>query len=245
MDNSTDTSIKVTTNYEQFRFLINNRDRYRGHIEALKRAMTERGNLTEVQPILVNENFDIIDGQHRFIAAKELGQPVYYVVGPGLRIEDARSMNILNRSWTFQDYAQSYADGGDASYKRYLDLQEDYGYGHSTLLSYITGHEEKGIFKTFRNGEFVFPPEAVTATRERLDKLAEFGEKVPYDHDKQFALAVLKVINVPGYEHARMLAKLEQHGDTIRRFSAIADYLRALEEVYNFRMSESSRLRLY
>ena len=34
-------------------------------------------------PIIVNENYEIIDGQHRYSASKELGLPIRYIVGEG------------------------------------------------------------------------------------------------------------------------------------------------------------------
>lgn len=236
------TQVNVTTNYEQFNFINSNREQSRGHIEALKRAFEENGNLTRVQPILVNDRMEIIDGQHRYTAAKELSQPVYYTVMPGLGIREARSMNILHRGWTIEDYAKSYASTGDTSYQKYLAIKEDYGFNHSITLTYIIGRDAKGIFKTFQAGEFVLEDEA--AARERLDKLASVGEFAPV-LDRYFAIALLKVMGVSGYDHKRMVNKLEINQDLQRKYASVADYQRMLEEIYNHRMSEASRLRLY
>lgn len=236
------TQVNVTTNYDQFQFIETNREANRGHIEALKRAFEETGNLTRVQPILVNDRMEIIDGQHRFIAAKELNQPVYYTAMEGLGINEARSMNILHRSWNIEDYAISYSKT-DPNYKKYLDIKEDYGFNHSITLLYIIGAEDKGIFRDFKNGQFVLQDEA--AARDRLDKLASAGEFVPMVNDRYFAKALLAVIKIPGYDHKRMLNKLSINQDLQRRYASVGDYQRMLEEIYNHRMSEASRLRLF
>ena len=86
---------KETTDYKRFKFLINNRQTARNHINRLKDAITKNPDILSVQPILVNEKMEIIDGQHRFTAASELGLPIHYTVVKGLDISTARDMNVL------------------------------------------------------------------------------------------------------------------------------------------------------
>lgn len=243
MDNS-ENVVQQTSNYDQFRFIENNREQNRGHIEALKVAFEEMGNLTQVQPILVNERFQIIDGQHRFTAAQELGQPIHFTVVSGLGVAEARNMNILHRQWTVEDFARSYALGGDPNYQKYLRLKEEYGFNHSILLTYIYNTKLDGQFKKFRSGEFVLEDE--NGARERLDKLTEAGQYTNLVKDKPFAKAFLNVTNIPGYDHRRMLKKLRLNGELmLKRMGSIADNQRQLEEVYNYGMREGNRIRLY
>lgn len=236
--------VRESKNYDDFEFLINNRDRRHGHIENLKKAFEISGNLTQVQPILVNERMEIIDGQHRFYAAKELGLPIYYTVVPGLGINDARQMNILHKSWDLDDYAASYADGGDANYKRYLELKEDYGFSHSIILTYINGDEKKGAQSGFRAGEFTLSPDEVLKARERLDHLTDVAEQIPMASQKEFAVALLKCMNVADYDTARMVNKL-QYSHDIPKYASVLDYQRALEDIYNWKSTDANRTRLF
>lgn len=238
--------IKVSSNYDEFRFIEANREQKRGHVESLKKAFEEVGNLTKVQPILVNENMEIIDGQHRFTACQELNEPIYYTQVDGLRVGDARKMNVLHRGWLIEDYAQSFAKT-DPNYRKYLDIKEDYGFSHGNTLVYILNTDSKdkarGIGKTFRSGEFVLEDEK--GARERLEKLAEVGQYVTFVNDISFARAILRVINLEGFDFKRLLHKLELHQNLLRRYATIEDYLRMLEEIYNFQMAETNRVRLY
>lgn len=236
--------VQQTTNYEQFQFINSNREQNRGHIEAIKKAFEEMGNLTAVQPILVNERYQIIDGQHRFHACKELGYPIYFTMQPGLGVKDARNMNILHRTWRLDDYARSYAESGDQNYQKFLQLAEDYeGFSYSVLMIYAAGEQAVGAFAAFRRGEFVFRD--VPAARARLDKLAEAVNTV-HIKDQDFALAYLKVMQITGFDQRRMVRKLAQVGEQIiRRFGNVVEYQRAFEEVYNHNMTEGNRLRLY
>lgn len=238
------TQVNVTTNYDQFQFIETNREANRGHVEALKRAFEETGNLTRVQPILVNDRMEVIDGQHRFIAAKELGQPVYYTVMDGLGINEARSMNILHRSWTVDDYAESYAKT-DPNYRKYLELKEDFGFNHSITLEYILGDKKLGAYAAFKRGEFTMTDAERTAASDKLTKLAQTGEFVPTVNDRYFSRALLRAVAIDGYDHRRMLKKLALHQNLLRRYASTEDYLRMLEEIYNHQISEGNRLRLY
>lgn len=61
---------ETTTDYNKFNTFMANRDVSRTHISSLKASIKRHPEILEAQPILVNENFKIIDGQHRFIAAQ-------------------------------------------------------------------------------------------------------------------------------------------------------------------------------
>lgn len=241
--------VQQSSDYEQFKFLTANREQSRGHIEALKRAFEEVGNLTKVQPILVNDKYQIIDGQHRFIACKELGLPIYFTVVSGLGVREARSMNILHRNWTTDDYARSYADTGDEAYKRYITLKEDYGFSHSVIMAFIKGDGGDGSsgsgFKEFREGELKLTAEDDVVVRQRLDKLAELGEFTGMVNYRPFAIAMLKVMQGDNYQQARMVKKVKVAGDRLQKYAIIADNLRMIEELYNYAQPENTRVRLY
>lgn len=237
--------IQKSQDYDQFSFLDSNREINRGHVENIKQAFEDYGNFTRVQPILVNENLEIIDGQHRFTACVERGEPVYYTVAPGLRIAEARKMNILQKGWGLEDYATSFAKENNDSYQRYLQLVDEFGFGHSTTILYAIGREYSGVYKEFREGGFELSEEQLIGAQERLGKLADVGVLVPFVREKAFTRAFLKAINVEGYDHARMLRKLELHQQLLERKASPEDYLRLIEDIYNHQMGESRRLRLY
>jgi hypothetical protein len=246
-NNVTRTSrLQETRDYEQFQYLNNNREVNRGHVEALKKAFEEYGNLTKVQPVLVNERMQIIDGQHRFEACKELGEPIFYNIVPGLSITEARKMNILHRGWTTDDYARSYAVGGNPNYQKYLDLKEEYGFTHSVMIDYCNNASIRtGMFADFREGLFVLADEA--SVRERLDMLAAAGDILGHRiaGERVFARALLKVSQVEGFKLPRMLKQLKARKDHLRQYTNLQDAMRQLEEVYNYGYHEGNRFRLY
>ena len=237
--------VQETRDYSKFKLIGANRGIVPGHVDNLKKAFEEYGNLTRVQPILVNEKFEIIDGQHRFDACFQLGEPIFYTQVPGLRIRDAVNMNVLHRGWLFNDYAKSYAESGDKQYQRFLELQEDYGFSNGTMLNYIVG-EENGSknYKAFRSGEFTIkdPKGAV----QRLEMLAELVEFLPQAKANRPSRAFLVAIQAPGYKQSHMIKKVALFGDRLfKTYYTSEDNLRMFEEIYNYKSSAGTRTRLY
>lgn len=235
--------VQSSNDYDKFKLIQTNREVVRGHVENLKKAFEEYGNLTEVQPILVNDRFEIIDGQHRFIACQELGETIYFTQLEGLGVAEARSMNYLHRGWHFDDYLKSYADGGDKNYRTFLDLKEDYGFTNGIILAYINGTEPSAPYRTFREGNFVISD--LKAAIQRLDNLAEIREYTPLANDSTFALALLTIMRSENYNQSQMVKKMALFGDILRSYRNQADSLRVIEEVYNYKNSGDNRVRLY
>ena len=72
--------IYQTSNYDKFTNFLGNRSvtsvKSRHHIEKLMESM-KKSYLP--QPIIVDENFSVLDGQHRLEAAKKLKLPIYFM----------------------------------------------------------------------------------------------------------------------------------------------------------------------
>lgn len=51
------------------------------------------------EPILVNEKFEIIDGQHRFNVCKALGYPVLYHIKYGYGMAQVKRANLSGVNW--------------------------------------------------------------------------------------------------------------------------------------------------
>lgn len=86
--------MKSTTNYDMFKFRDDNRTKIRKrHVDTLAESI-QRNNQLEKHPIVVNQDMEIINGQHRLCAAKELGIPVYYIVQEEFTPEDLYISNL-------------------------------------------------------------------------------------------------------------------------------------------------------
>ena len=85
--------IYKTTNYSEIKPHQLNRKIKSSHVKVLKEQIKYK-DLGSTVPIVLNENCQIIDGHHRFVARKDLGLPIYFVNHHGLDEKDIINYKI-------------------------------------------------------------------------------------------------------------------------------------------------------
>lgn len=159
----------TTTNYEMFKKIESNRKIAFGkNYKQLKELINKWGG--NIEPILVNNDYEVIDGQHRLAACSELGLPVTYKVQKVSESESQELMtdlNISKNNWKPEDYVNKYARLG---YPSYIALEEAYKKWTSDEFCFlskkftmnvigeaynITGYD---FNKRLASGDFVFDP---------------------------------------------------------------------------------------
>ena len=91
LDNPQDKIVGVvlqSKNYSQFN--LNQLDE--SHVLRLQKALRKDPLLT-FEPILVDKNMNIVDGQHRFLALSTLNKPITYMIDNNISINDASELN--------------------------------------------------------------------------------------------------------------------------------------------------------
>lgn len=90
--NETVAMVFMTDDLTKFKVLDGNRKIKESHRQELIASIDKHGFI--MNPIIVNENFEVIDGQTRLAACKELGVPVYYIVVPKIGIDECELENV-------------------------------------------------------------------------------------------------------------------------------------------------------
>ncbi len=241
-----DRTVNETTDYKKFKFLIDNRQTARGHINKLKDAINRNPEIMKVQPILVNEKFEIIDGQHRFTAVSELGLPISYTQIYGLDITTARDMNVMQRRWGIEDYAFSYAKAGNVNYKAFNKYsRENPGISKTIIMVVLGGRESESMGHDFRNGKFVIKRDQDDAewVFEQLNKIRELTNgEIPIS--KPFVSALLQCLDNEEFDYDEFMRNLRQKPEMFHRTAVVRDALRMIEDIYNYRKSTNT-IRLY
>jgi hypothetical protein len=222
--------IEETDNYDMFKPLPHNRPVVQSHVARLMTSMAERPHLRPARPVLVNDKYQVIDGQHRLRASELNGQSVYFMVVDGLTIDDARLLNALQRTWSLLDYAYSYASSKVPAYIQFVKTYEARELPPSVIMEYMMSTKGTRKQHEFRIGQM----EAVDqkALDQKLDQLeqvlAEFPKAAtPY----VVSMAYLAASKNEYYDHARMMRKI-----TSTKPAPQADrigYIRELERIYN------------
>lgn len=236
------TTITSTKDYNLFRTIEGNRKLNKAHVRAMIDTLSERPHLIALNPILVNKDYGVIDGQHRLEATKSLGKPVYYIKADQLTLEDVQSLNAASKNWTPVDFAKSFALLGNQNYQDYLDFKGEFGLNHDVLLDYLTLGATM-TSKMFKNGEFKM------ADKERVRKLCtdlcDTGQYYdnPKKHKKRsYALAFHRLWDLPGYDHERMIHKLLTSRKKMPDYSTPQEYLVELVKRYNHGLMPDKQL---
>lgn len=244
-----------TKRYDAFKFIKGNRDV--NHSEAIKKSMSEYGSLMCV--ITVNENMEIIDGQNRFIAAKELGEPVYYFVAEGYGIKETRIMNQSAKNWSAQDYINSYADDGKKGYLDLKKLQEMFpdlpasmivyiakgnlsnnsGYGTDAYQRSNNGNVARKV-KTIQKGEFeVQDMEKAIALGNMIMSYKGLDDnRRPIYKRREFIAAIIKLNRIDEFDeglNAEIVKKIKAYPRQFVPCVSSDDYIRMLEEILNYK----------
>ncbi len=186
----------------------------------------------------------MIDGQHRLLAAQSLGVEVSYVTVEGATVRVVQQLNAHQKQWTLQDYAESFASQGNKHYQILKKFYENQDLPMSIAVWLLSGGRNNGgHLARFKDGGF-----EVTS----LDKAYEVVEKIKLFHQhtsqqvrrsRGFVRAVFSLLGNPEMDWERMSEKLGTYTKQIPAYESVRDYLRTLEDIYNY--NNKVRTRLY
>lgn len=238
-----DIQVHTTKDYSLFKFLNGNRDVNHLHIARLKESI-KKNYLTTI--IMVNDKFEIIDGQHRFIICQELKLPINYIIQKNYGLNEVQILNANMKNWQTQDYLDGYCDLGLKDYLIYRDFVKDYGFQNQIamlLLSgqYSNGTEKNNISLQFKTGNFkVIDLEKAKKIAEKLLMIEPYYEGFLR---RSFVLAMYSMFNNERFEFTEFLSKLKTQPTALQDCTSITQYKVLIEEIYNYRRREKINLR--
>jgi len=229
----------------------------------IKRLMDSFNKEYLVNPIIVNENYQIIDGQHRFEAAKRLELPIYCIIQKGYSLKEVQLLNMNQTNWTNKDYLESYSELGYNSYVQFKDFWEEYPMFSFTailiLLSQMTGnphskftvHKQRGGKKSiarssikirFKEGDFEIPD--LSKSESFAKKILKVKKYYSGYNRTLFVRTMVSLFKNPNYDHNEFLKKLEsgEKNDILVNFSTVLQYKVAIEKIYNHRRIFENRV---
>ena len=118
-------SIFKTISYDRYKFNSLQRKIKESHVKELMESMRLHGFLTN-KAISVNEKNEIIDGHHRYLAAKNLGFPILVQVSKGLNEASIIQANQLQDNWDKHDFTNTYAIQGNPNYIALRDFMQKF-----------------------------------------------------------------------------------------------------------------------
>jgi hypothetical protein len=229
--------VKETKNYEMFSTIGGNRPKNQLHLSRLKKSMEEQ---LLISPIIVNEKYQVIDGQHRLQVSSELNLPVRYIVCDGYGLSEVHRLNENSKNWAMRDFIDGYAELGNKEYIYLLDFMERNDIGLSAslaLLSNDNGHKTKSV----KDGTFK------VEYKKRGDIVADWVNIIKNYNDRAttqiFVRALVKLYNNSEFEFSQLISKIAQQPTALVPCVNVEQYLTLLEDIYNYRSRKKVSLR--
>ena len=237
--------IQKTKDYSMFKFTEDNREGgiRQSHVNRLVESI-QKCNLLAFRPILVDQDFNIIDGQHRTKAAEKLGLEIYYEVRHSVDSEEMILLNIA-KTWTTPDYLNYYVKHNYPEYIKLKSFMNENKLTAKVALN-MTHHSRKEEFTSFKDGKYVFKP--IIATENLgvcyiiIDQIKNFNGHSPYTNSSKFWKALTRMINAPEFELKKWLANFEKFCHKMVAKATMQGYLFVMMEIFNHRNNKKIQL---
>lgn len=232
--------VHTTKDYFLFKPIDGNRNVNKLHVSRLKKSMLKNYLFTVM---IVNENYEIIDGQHRFAVIKDLGLPLHYVKCEGYGLNEVHILNENSKNWSADDFLAGYCDLDKIDYKIYRRFKEKYRFGHNECMAMLTGANGGGgsAYELFRSGKFkVTHLDEATEEAEMIWQLKDL-----YDgfRRRSFVYAMLQLFDKENFEFSEFLQKVKNQPSVLTDCSTSDQYIALIEEIYNYRRRQKVNLR--
>lgn len=221
--------VHVTRDYFMFKELDGNRSLNLLHLKRLKESMNAHYLFS---PIIVNEDYAVIDGQHRLHCAEELGLPVYYIVCEGYGLREVQVLNASSKNWNAEDYMEGYCDLGYKDYETYKEFRGTYGFGHRETQALLEGSAIKNM-QDFYLGKFkVKDKKKGIEMAEKLILIEPYFESYK---TRSFVFAMLHMFKNKNFVFDEFIQKLKIQPTALQKCATTEQYKDLIESIYNYR----------
>ena len=229
----------MTNDYSIFKNIEGNRNINKVHLKRLKASIEEKHIMV---PIIVNQKYEIIDGQHRFQSAKDLRKPVYFIKIHGLELPDIHRLNTNLKNWQADDYLAGYCELGLEDYLVYRDFKEKYGFGHDETKALLVGtlSSDGNQVDHFRNG--TFKVRDLKTAEKNAEKIIMIGQYYDGYRRRAFVKAMLQLFSNKDYNHAEFLNKLSYQSRSLVDCTNYKQYITLIEEIYNYKRYKDNKV---
>lgn len=223
--------ILKTYDYDMFNKMRGNREVNLNHVKRLVKSMKEK---YIPQPILVNSDLEVIDGQHRIESCKELKLPVYYHIIPNSELSDVERLNTFSKRWAGRDFLNKFCDLGYKDYIKIREFMDEYNLLEETCQCLLAGKTSwnRDYHEDFKLGKFKIKD--LDLAHQRANDIVKIKPYFSYYKSKGFTRALLRLFNMPQYDHKVFLNKLNYCSSMLQNHLKMDTNIEMIEKIYNF-----------
>jgi hypothetical protein len=180
---------------------------------------------------------EVMDGQHRLMAAKALGVDIYYQIEKSLKPIDIITLNISKR-WMMTDYLNYYCKNGHIEYQKLEKFMKENQITIKVALNICMGGSivrREG----FRLGEYVFEMkdsvEDLDVCWDTINYIKLKNGFSQYTTSSRFWSALLRMIKHEAFDKEKWMKNLEILVQRLNPKPSEKEYLTAFLDIYNWR----------
>ena len=241
MSDNNNSKVYSTTEYSKFKKLRGNRAINELHVRRLVEAIKEK----DLQiPIIVDQDMNVLDGQHRLDAYKIVGNPIFYIVKDRFVLQDVRNVNSVARKWTLTEYLMSYCKLGKKDYQLLEWFHRTYEFGIAECVAMLNGkgYTNVAILKEFRKGDFVIDDLEQGKTWAR--NINACGEYFQYYKKGTFIKAMLHAMKHKDFKWSIFYKRLCNNSSKLKNQGSRNDFIVNIERIYNHGTANKHKIRL-
>jgi hypothetical protein len=225
------------------------------HVKRLSESIRVYG--MKCNPILINENFDVIDGQHRLMAAKEAETFVYYIIVDGYSLNEVHTLNLNQKNWAKKDFMDGYANMGIDSYiklKAFCEKNDDYTFNDSIAfcqnnkssssrtLATQTSHSKLGVnAQIFEQG--TWRCEDLNIAQDMASKIRMIKTYYTGYSRSSFVLTMIGMLNNKNFDFNEFMHKVRLQPTALVDCANREQYKTLIEDIYNYKSRNKISLR--
>jgi hypothetical protein len=233
--------IYKTSNYSLFTPIYGNRPTNPKHIKEIVESINENGMLKTL--VIVNEKFEVIDGQHRLNGAKETGNPVYFIMVNGYTLDQVRALNLNKRNWKNKDYLHGYVEEGVEDYVKLNNFYNKYSsiFRITDCMLICAETAVLATPKKFKQGKYKFGD--WEAAEQFVIDLISIRKYYDGYNRTGFIRALITARKKKGFELDIFLRKLSLQPHKMVDCGKAHEYLEIMEGIYNYKNQNKVNLK--
>jgi hypothetical protein len=244
--------VYTTSDLNIFKSIDGNRVPNLIHVNRLTESIKKYG--MKCNPILVNENMEVIDGQHRLLAAKNANASVYFIIIPGSNLDDVHTLNLNQKNWNRKDFMEGYARMGLMPYiklQAFVKSNDDYTFNDCVALcSNMSTLGSTTVLAGSRVAKYKHTIEEGTWTGKDFNLGQEWANKIrmikPYYsgyNRSVFVGTMITLLANPNFDFNEFMHKLRIQPTALLDCANREQYKTLIEDIYNFKRREKVNLR--
>lgn len=218
-----------TDDLSTLKLLPFNRRINKQRVAALVESMRKHGFNGIIQVIEITfidgvKGYYIADGQHRWVAAKQLGLPICFQIkkikSEREAIEFVADLNSTSVNWSATNFLDSWHKAGIEEYVKVKQIIDETGLQLTPVLQAFLFSSDQ---KEYRSGTMKFTNEEFS--RLLIKQMIELNQFLP---SKAFCRrTIVKIMCNPKYDHKKMLKAIKDYHKLVGGFSENERQLRA------------------